>query len=246
MTPARALLAAVARTRLGRRALDSMMLSDLKASLLTVGTRVSNESTWDRVGAWPPALRGFDDLTFLLASHRANAGVASLMLNEAAYLYRLVHDLGPATIVEIGRFKGGSTFLLAAAMHPEGRLYSYDPHVKIGHAGADEPLRHALERYGLLDRVTLVVADSKTAEPPPQPLDLVFVDGDHTYEGVKADHERWLPLVRTGGHLLYHDALDVGYAVADAGVVAFLPELRRDERVRPAGEVGSTAHFVKG
>jgi predicted O-methyltransferase YrrM len=190
-------------------------------------------------------VRGFEDLAFLFSSNRANNGIASLMLDEAAYVYRLVRSLGPATVVEIGRFKGGSTFLLAAALHPEAHLFSYDPHVKTGRADADRPLRDELERYGLADRVSLVVADSRTAEPPPGPVDLVFVDGDHTYDGVKSDHERWVELVRPGGHLLYHDALDAGYAVADPGVVQFLPELRADPRVEPVGEAGSIAHFVR-
>ena len=245
MTLTRSILAAVGRTRLGRRAVDSMLLADPKAGLLTLGARLSNETTWDRLQEWPERLRGFDDLAFLLSSNRANAGIASLMLDEAAYLHRLVHDLGPATIVEIGRFKGGSTFLLAASMHPEARLFSYDPHVKLGREDADGPLRAALARYGLLERTTLIVADSKTAEPPDGPIDLVFVDGDHTYEGVKGDHERWVPLVRPGGHILFHDAIDTGFAIADPGVAAFLPELRRDERVRTAGEVGSIAHTVR-
>lgn len=36
--------------------------------------------------------------------------------------------------------------------------------------------------------------------------DLLFIDADHTYEGVKADHERYAPLVASGGIVAFHDA----------------------------------------
>jgi predicted O-methyltransferase YrrM len=36
-------------------------------------------------------------------------------------------------------------------------------------------------------------------------LDFFFIDGDHTYEGVKADFEMYSPLVRSGGLIAFHD-----------------------------------------
>lgn len=36
-------------------------------------------------------------------------------------------------------------------------------------------------------------------------LDFVFIDGDHTYEGVKRDIEAWKPKIRKGGWLIGHD-----------------------------------------
>lgn len=38
-----------------------------------------------------------------------------------------------------------------------------------------------------------------------RPIDLLFVDGDHSFEGVFGDLAAWLPLVRPGGLLLFHD-----------------------------------------
>lgn len=49
----------------------------------------------------------------------------------------------------------------------------------------------------------------------PYGVDLVFIDGDHRYEAVKADIESWLPKVRPGGYLCGHD-LDVFAGVNDA------------------------------
>jgi predicted O-methyltransferase YrrM len=36
-------------------------------------------------------------------------------------------------------------------------------------------------------------------------LDLLFIDGDHSYEGVKKDYETYSTLVRKGGVIAFHD-----------------------------------------
>jgi predicted O-methyltransferase YrrM len=38
-------------------------------------------------------------------------------------------------------------------------------------------------------------------------VDLLFIDADHTYEGVKGDYETYSPLVRPGGIVAFHDIL---------------------------------------
>jgi predicted O-methyltransferase YrrM len=38
-----------------------------------------------------------------------------------------------------------------------------------------------------------------------KPLDFLFIDGDHRYEGAKADFELYSPLVRPGGLIAFHD-----------------------------------------
>lgn len=37
------------------------------------------------------------------------------------------------------------------------------------------------------------------------PIDFLFIDGDHSYEGVKMDYEMYSPLVRAGGLVGFHD-----------------------------------------
>jgi predicted O-methyltransferase YrrM len=40
---------------------------------------------------------------------------------------------------------------------------------------------------------------------PDQSLDFVFIDSDHSYEGIKADLQAWYPKMRKGGHIAGHD-----------------------------------------
>ncbi len=206
---------------------------------------------FDTVRDWPESLVGFEDLAFLFSSNQLNHGIISQQIDEAALLYRLVRGLGGATIAEIGRFKGGSTLLIAAAMHPQAELYSYDIHVPLeaSFTGADldRSLAGALRRYGLEERVHLVVADSRTVEPPPGHCDLVLVDGDHSYEGVRADWEHWRGFVAPGGHVLFHDAVDHGgYGAFCPGVVQLVAEIgRTDGEFERLPGAGSIARFAR-
>lgn len=200
--------------------------------------------------SWPASAGSFEDLDFLFTSSQLNHGIASLRFDEAALLFRTVRSLGPATIVELGRFKGGSTFLMAVAMAPGSELWSYDLHLEPppGATGAelDRDLGDALRRYEL-EGVHVVVGDTRTADPPPRPVDLVFVDADHRYEGARADFERWGALVRSGGHVLFHDAVDDGgWGTTYSGVQRLVSEIERDDgRFRRLEGAGTVAHFVR-
>jgi predicted O-methyltransferase YrrM len=234
----KSLVRRLGRTQVGKNLIHAAVLRD------------PSTMRFRNVERWPERLRGFEDLAFMFSSNQLNHGVASLQLDEAALLYRLARDASDGPFVEIGRFKGGSTFVFASVL-PEGvELWSYDLHVELrpdmpGQA-LDAELRSALERYGLAHKVHLVVADSRTVEPPSKQIEVLFVDGDHSYEGAKADYERWSQWVRPGGHLLFHDAVDAGgYGNVYPGVARLMAEVERDpRRARQAG-AGSIAHFVR-
>jgi predicted O-methyltransferase YrrM len=93
--------------------------------------------------------------------------------------------------------------------------------------------------------VHLQVADSRTVDPPAEQLELLFIDGDHSYDGAKADFERWGALVRPGGHLLFHDAVDSSrYGNHYPGVARAVAEVDGAAWERRA-DAGSIAHFVR-
>lgn len=233
-------LAAAGRTTVGKHLVNAAVQADPGARRYT------------NVERWPESIDGFEDLSFLFASNQLSHGIASLQLDEGALLYRLAkHVPAGGVFVEIGRFKGGSTLMLASALPDGARLWSYDLHVALRPdltgPQLDAELRTALDRFGLADRVELVVGDSRVADPPPQAPSVVFVDGDHTYEGARADHERWSELVAPGGHLLFHDAVDAGgYGNHYPGIARLVDEIaRNDPRYERQPDAGSIAHFVR-
>jgi predicted O-methyltransferase YrrM len=226
----------LARTQVGKELVHASVLDDPAALRFA------------SVERWPPSLDGFEDLAFLFSSNQLNHGIASLQLDEAALLFRLARHAESGPFAEIGRFKGGSTFVFATALPDGVELWSYDLHVALRPDmpgdRLDRELADALARYGLDRKVHLLVADSRTVDPPPAPLELLFVDGDHSYEGARADFARWGELVRPGGHLLFHDAVDTGrYGNVYPGVARLAGEIGPPWERQPGA--GSIAHFVK-
>jgi predicted O-methyltransferase YrrM len=234
----------LARTSVGRDFIAGALWDDdvLREVVNRLSNRIAAESTFDDVG---DTIESFEDCVGLLSSNQLNHGVSRMMIVEAAYLYRLVRSLREPAVVELGRYRGGTTFLFAAA---GASVLSIDNDTKV--AEHDRLLVSALERRGLAERVTLVIADSQTYAPVPSAQSVVLVDGDHTYEGVRLDIARWLPALAPGGHLLVHDAFTPEpprpwtEAWNVEGVQRACDELREDSRVTVAGRAGTLADFV--
>jgi predicted O-methyltransferase YrrM len=134
---------------------------------------------------------------------------------ERLLLYALVFCLRPACYLEVGTLNGGSALIVAAAMdalHTAGRLVCVDPRPQI-----DPEHWKRLEQ-----RTTLVRGFSPDVLPSAyeiagRPFDFVFIDGDHTYAGVKRDANGVLPFVGDGAYLLFHDSFspDIAQAARD-------------------------------
>lgn len=116
-------------------------------------------------------------------------------------------DIKPRTIVEIGVARGGTSYLMMNRV-PGVRQY-------IGVAFF--PLNRRLLRQLAPDSLRLDYACGSSRDPQAKekvirllkgnPIDLLFIDGDHSYEGVKADWMNFSPLVRSGGWIALHDIL---------------------------------------
>lgn len=137
--------------------------------------------------------------------------ILSLLQRYAADSARM----GNGTIVEIGAYQGGSTIALAMGIQEAGRgkVTSIDPHLPAtgvyGGKFSQEDHRiylDNLEHFGVAPWVSHLCTDSNNAAKDwTSPIDLLWVDGDHSYEGVASDITRWVPLVRDQGVVIFDD-----------------------------------------
>lgn len=107
--------------------------------------------------------------------------------------------------VNIGAGAGTSTISLLEA-NQEAVLFSVDILATGSEITTNEHLR--LEECGdvYLRRVKRIWGDSKLVGVNwPIKVDLVFIDGDHSYIGCAGDIKAWVPHVHAGGYVLFHD-----------------------------------------
>lgn len=141
-----------------------------------------------------------------------------------AYLASRVHDNG--VIVEIGSHRGRSAAYMAAAVKPTVRIFCIDiwnnPNKKLYLSTEDdlEAFCAFLTKLGLRDKVIALRGESEMfARAWDKPIDLLFIDGNHHYDGVKADFMSWYPHVKKGGVIAFHD-----YHPNWPGVIKFVNE----------------------
>jgi cephalosporin hydroxylase len=98
-----------------------------------------------------------------------NRGVLRQDFDEAASLYGLIKSTGARRCIEIGRYAGGSTVMIASALaHNDGKLTSIDIAPR-----DDRRLRATLEKLDLSQYIELIEADANTLTMD-EPLDLAF------------------------------------------------------------------------
>ncbi len=156
-------------------------------------------------------------------------------------LYGWVRSTRPAVIVEIGSARGRSACAMALACRQNGtgRVYGIDPHTANdwtdgGTGGSTyDFFVGRLRRYRLTVWCEVIRATSDQAAATwDRPIDLLFIDGDHTYEGVRRDYELFAKWVRPRGMVAFHDSLWEHHpkhpnARPGIGVPRFMEDLRR-------------------
>jgi predicted O-methyltransferase YrrM len=133
--------------------------------------------------------------------------VASQKLEELVPALERIADLRPRRVCEIGTSAGGTLYLLTRVSEPDALIVSID----LTTAPHTAALRERLARPG--QRLVSIAGDSHLDEAfaelerllGGEKLDALFIDGDHSYDGVRADFERYAPLVREGGIVALHD-----------------------------------------
>ena len=148
---------------------------------------------------------------------------------ERATLAR--HAAEKKRLVEIGVWHGVTTKLLRNAMAQDGLLLGIDPYPK-GRFGfsvqrviAEREIARATVGTMEWQRLTGVEAARLYAASKRPPVDFIFIDGDHSYEGLQGDWEAWSPLVAPQGIIALHDSCSsADRNIEGAGSVIFTRE----------------------
>ncbi|WP_027187153.1 class I SAM-dependent methyltransferase [Desulfovibrio cuneatus] len=146
----------------------------------------------------------FHKLTYLFTCDNRNRGILRLNFDEAALLWQAVRDTS-GDILEVGRRHGGSTILLLEAAQESRKVISID----LAPAHAKEA-NDFFAQEKIVPRLSLVEGDSRQFCSPP--VGLLFIDGDHSFEGCAADvvaHWGQLQRISPDTPLLavFHDAV---------------------------------------
>lgn len=122
-----------------------------------------------------------------------------------------------AKVVEIGVMYGRSLAILMACTAAVGKTFDITGVDLWQGPPSFNECSDWLKLAGLRDGIKLMQGDSLeiAKDYADDSLDLVFIDGDHSFEGCSADIRAWLPKVKIGGYLAGHD-----YESTYPGVIA--------------------------
>jgi predicted O-methyltransferase YrrM len=136
---------------------------------------------------------------------------------EFIELLKIFKEKKPKYILEIGTANGGTLFNFCKIAPDDATIISVDlPEGPFG-GGYPEwkiPIYQAFKKEN--QKLYLLRKDSHQKETLDEvlkilngnQLDFLFIDGDHSYEGVKKDFEMYSPLVRKGGIIAFHDIVE--------------------------------------
>jgi hypothetical protein len=138
---------------------------------------------------------------------------------DMVYVCAIARAVGARRIFEIGTYRGQTTCALAEVC-PEAEIFTLNlpPEADTRYAPF---LGWYIRRSPFQKRIRQLFCDSRLFDTGPYrgSMDLVFVDGDHSYDAVKNDTAKALELLRPGGVVIWHD-----FAGKCPGVIRFLDE----------------------
>jgi MMP 1-O-methyltransferase len=145
------------------------------------------------------------------------SGVDGWLRNdEGVCLYDLARNCkGNGVIVEIGSWKGRSTIWLGRGSFSgtKAKVYAVDPHTGstehkeyYGKVNTYDEFAANIDKAELKSLVIpLVMSSQEAALGFTEPVEAVFIDGEHEYKSVRSDFELWSPKVIDGGYIAFHD-----------------------------------------
>jgi hypothetical protein len=161
---------------------------------------------------------------------------SSAWLAHIPFAFWLVDVLRPSRFVELGTHHGVSYMAFCQAIQKLGcstRAYAVDTWTGDEHAGhyGEEVFTRLRDKHDRLYATFSGLIRSKFDDAAPyfeaESIDLLHIDGLHTYEAVRHDFEVWRPKLTQNAIVLFHDT---NVLERNFGVRQFFDELRRDCR----------------
>lgn len=155
-------------------------------------------------------------MTIESARQRTRAVEGWLTDREGEMLFQLARTYGArGAVVEVGSWKGRSTIWLACGQQAGsgGKVVAIDPHTgstehqTSGGVWTFDEFQRNIQAADVADVVDpLLMTSVEAAHTFDQPVGLIFIDGAHEYEAVRADFEAWFPKVVNGGVMAFNDS----------------------------------------
>jgi len=146
-------------------------------------------------------------------------GSWSTPLADTVMLLKIALCTNPKQLMELGSYRGYTALFLAQHISPDARIVTIDRYPDHGEAYRTTSHASMIERrVGATDRAMF-------ARDEPASYNLIFVDADHSYEGVRNDTELVLPLLSPSGFIVWHDYANWGYFSGQNSVPEYLDEL---------------------
>ncbi len=181
--------------------------------------------------------------------HRLGLAAAGTQTSPAEQAALVRWASGRRALVEIGVWHGANTRRLRDAMARDGTVTGVDP-FPAGRLGVSFPMRIALREVARSARGRFTLLRTTGAEAAAAwrgPIDFLFIDGDHSWDGIRGDWEGWSGFVEVGGVVCLHDSRATPERpIADAGSVRYTAEvIARDPRFEVAEEVETLTVLVR-
>ncbi len=173
-------------------------------------------------------------------------------MTELLGLVKAIREIPLRRVCEIGTFKGGTLFIWCQLAEPDAHVISVDlPGGQFGGGYSEKSLpffqsfRQPDQRLDCIRGSSHDPAIREEFERAlgGEELDFLFIDGDHSYEGVKKDFEFYSPFVRKGGFVAFHD-IHHRPQQPDIEVHRFWDELKRDHRCEEFIETGTERRAI--